>query len=195
MKTHSIPILLSLAAVAVLVQGVSVLSSAEPVVKPAVVLNPLIRYDQFAVHVNEVGTLREQRRLSEQDFLEAMKEPGVVLLDARSGPMFALRHLTGAVNLSLPDFNEEALQKIVPRKDTKILIYCNNNFLGSPVAMVSKRAPASLNIHTFVTLRAYGYTNVFELGPLLDVRSTKLPMSGREVEKTEPSGEKGEPVK
>jgi hypothetical protein len=111
-----------------------------------------------------------------------MSEPGVVLLDARSGPMFKLRHLQGAVNLSLPDFSEEALAKVIPTKATKVLIYCNNNFLGSPVSMVGKATAASLNVHSFVTLKSYGYENVWELGPLLDVRTTKLPMAGEEVD-------------
>ena len=115
--------------------------------------------------------------------MQAMKESGVVVLDARSGPMFELRHVAGAVNLSLPDFTEAALAAVIPSKETKVLIYCNNNFLGSPVAMASKSVSASLNVHTFVTLRSYGYDNVWELGPLLDVRTTKLSMSGKETRK------------
>ncbi len=182
MKPFTLPIALSLATV-VFVQAAAVLSSAEPVT----IFNPLIRYDQFASNVIEVGALREKRRLTEQEFLKEMQDPSVVLLDARSGPMFALRHVKGAVNLSLPDFTEEQLQKLIPSKDTKILIYCNNNFLGSPVAMASKVAPASLNVHTMVTLHSYGYKHVFELGPLLDVRSTRLPMAGDEVKAQQPS--------
>ncbi len=178
MKTCHLKITLSLAMLA-LVQAAFNPARAEP---PREV-NPLIRYDQFQANVTKAGAQRAQRRLTEEAFLKAMREPGVVLLDARSGPMFALRHLTGAVNLSLPDFTEEALQKLIPDQRTKILIYCNNNFLGSPVAMASKSPAASLNVHTLVTLRSYGYQNVFELGPLLDVRSTRLPMSGTEVQK------------
>ena len=90
--------------------------------------NPMIRYDLFANSVREVGEIREKRRLSETDFLKQMGEPGVVVLDARSSEMFALRHLNGAVNLSLPDFSADALARIIPSKDTKVLIYCNNNF-------------------------------------------------------------------
>ena len=159
--------------------GVSFLAADDP---DAALRNPLIRFDQFAAKVLEVDSVREERRLTEDAFLAAMKEPGVVVLDARSGPMFELRHLEGAVNLSLPDFTEEALAAVMPSKETKVLIYCNNNFLGSPIAMASKAVSASLNVHTFVTLRSYGYENVWELGPLLDVRTTKLPMAGSEVE-------------
>ena len=37
----------------------------------------------------------------------------------------------------------------------------------------------ALNIQTFVNLHAYGYTNVYELGPLLDVKTTRIPDSMR----------------
>jgi phage shock protein E len=143
--------------------------------------NPLIDYTAFENAVRKTGPVRAQRRLTEAQFKEKIAEPGVVLFDARSGPMFARLHIAGAVNLSYPDFTEERLAKIIPSKDTPVLIYCNNNFLGSPVAMASKIAPASLNVSTYVTLNSYGYTNIYELGPLLDVKTTALPLAGSEI--------------
>ena len=59
-------------------------------------------------------------------------------------------------------------------KDQKILIYCNNNFVGEPQAFATKVAPPSLNLSTYISLYTYGYRNVYELGPLLDVKRTKL---------------------
>jgi len=35
---------------------------------------------------------------------------------------------------------------------------------------------ASLNVSTYISLYTYGYRNVWELGPLLDVHKTKLPL-------------------
>ena len=63
----------------------------------------------------------------------------------------------------------------------RILIYCNNNFVGAPGAMPTKAAPASLNLSTFATLYGYGYRNVYELAPLLDVAETRLPLSGSDA--------------
>jgi phage shock protein E len=143
--------------------------------------NPLIDYAAFREAVQRVEPIREKRRLTEAAFLAKAREPGVVLLDARSGPMFERLHVDGAVNLSFPDFTAERLAKIIPSKDTPVLIYCNNNFLGSPVAMSSKMASTSLNVSTFVTMHSYGYTNIYELGPLLDVKKTLFPMVGTEV--------------
>ena len=87
------------------------------------------------------------------------------------------------MNLSLPDFTAAELGKIIPAKATKVLIYCNNNFTGSPISFATKAPAASLNISTFVNLHTYGYTNVYELGPLIDVKASKLPFEGDEVPK------------
>jgi hypothetical protein len=145
------------------------------------ITNRLIDYPGFAQSVVNTGRLRESRRLTEAQFLQSMREPGVVLLDARSAAKFKLRHIQGAVNLTLPDFTAEELARIIPNQGTKVLIYCNNNFEGSPRAFASKSPAASLNLNTFVTLTTYGYTNVYELGPLLNVESSKLPFAGEEV--------------
>ena len=149
----------------------------------AQITNRLIDYSTYLNDAQRVKSIRESHRLTEGGFMKVMSEPGVVLLDARSASKFALRHLKGAVNLSLPDFTATELSKIIPSKDTKILIYCNNNFSGSPASFPSKAAGASLNISTFVTLTTYGYTNIFELGPLIDVKTSKLPFAGNEAGK------------
>ena len=41
-----------------------------------------------------------------------------------------------------------------------------------------KIATASLNLSTYIALYSYGYRNVYELGPLMDIESTKLEMLG-----------------
>jgi phage shock protein E len=137
--------------------------------------NRLIDYAAFEKGVTEVRSLRAARRVSEEDFLRMAAEPGTLVLDARSREKFELLHVKGAKNLSLPDITAEELARIIPSRETRILIYCNNNFLNEPAAFPSKAPAASLNVHTINVLYAYGYENVFELGPLLDVRTTKIP--------------------
>jgi len=83
-----------------------------------------------------------------------------------------------ARNLSLPDITAEELAKIIPSKSTRVLIYCNNNFLEEPRAFPSKALSASLNVYTFNVLYAYGYTNVYELGPLIEMDKTRMPFEG-----------------
>jgi hypothetical protein len=50
-----------------------------------------------------------------------------------------------------------------------------------PVNFARKCMAVALNVQTFVNLHAYGYTNVFELGPLLDVKTTRIPFGGSAV--------------
>lgn len=142
--------------------------------------NPLIDYASFERIVIDAGPQRAERRLDEVAFLAAMKEPGVVLLDARSADRYAELHVAGAVNLPFTDFTAETLAGILPRPETKVLIYCNNNFTGSPRAFATKAPAASLNLSTWAALRAYGYENVWELGPLVSVDDTQLPLVGSE---------------
>lgn len=143
--------------------------------------NRLIDYPRFLNDAHAAGELRATRRLTEADFLTEMKTPGTVLLDARSKDKYELRHLTGAVNLPFTDFTADTLAQTIPTKGTKVLIYCNNNFLNSPRSFASKAPAASLNLMTYVNLTSYGYTNVYELGPLLEVNHTRLPFAGSEV--------------
>ena len=143
--------------------------------------NRLIDYPAFEKIVNSSDKERESRRLTEDEFLQMMSENGVVILDARSASRYTLRHIKGAVNLPYTDFTGASLSGVIPGKDAKVLIYCNNNFLGSPIAFASKAPAASLNLATYTSLKAYGYDNIFELGPLLDVTKTKIPFEGSEV--------------
>jgi phage shock protein E len=158
---------------AVLFLGTTLAAQAQP--------NPLIDYEGFARNVGEVRALRESRRISEPDFIRMAAEPGTVVLDARSERLFKRRHVKGAVNLSFPEFTEETLARIIPTKAARILIYCNNNFHGAPDSMPVKAVASALNLSTFVSLHAYGYRNVYELGPAVDVRASKLAFAGTEA--------------
>jgi hypothetical protein len=146
--------------------------------KAPVPRNPLIDYSGFLADAAEVGKLRAQHRVTEEDFLRMSKEPDTLILDARSIDKYEMLHIAGAVHLSLTDVTAAELEKVIPNKGTRILIYCNNNFLKEPAAFPSKIAPASLNIYTFNTLYSYGYRNVYELAPLTDIHQSKLPFEG-----------------
>lgn len=143
--------------------------------------NPAIRYDGFVELTQKVEPLRERSRISEATFLRMAAEPGTIILDARSKDKFDAIHIKGAVHLAFSDFTEEALAKVIPSKTTRILIYCNNNFENEPVNFASKIAEVALNIQTFINLHAYGYRNVHELAPLLDVNTTRIPFEGTAV--------------
>jgi phage shock protein E len=164
----------------VLLLALLVLGSAHAQ-QPGAARNPLIDYAGFARNVAEVGAVRETRRVSEADFMRMAGEPGTVVLDARSERLYRLRHIEGAVNLSFPEFTAETLAAVIPTRETRVLIYCNNNFEGAPDSMPAKAISSALNVSTFVSLHAYGYRNVYELAPAIDVKVSRLAFTGTEI--------------
>jgi len=140
--------------------------------------NPAIDMDTHLRMAIEAAEHRATRRLTEDEFIAMMAEPGTIVLDARSRDKYDELHVAGAVNLPFPDITVESLARLLPDKDPRILIYCNNNFLNAEKAFPTKIAPASLNVSTYVTLYEYGYRNVYELGPLLDATTTRIPFEG-----------------
>ena len=143
--------------------------------------NPRIDMPGHLRVASEAARHREPHRVSEAEFLRLSTEPGTIILDARSERKFAALHVKGAVNLSFPDIATASLAELIPDKGTRILIYCNNNFTGAEDAFPTKIAPASLNLSTYITLYSYGYKNVFELAPVVDVKKTLLALEGSQA--------------
>lgn len=136
--------------------------------------NPAIDMKGYLAVAAEAAQHRESRRLTEGEFIRMSKEPGVIVLDARSAEKYHELHIKGAINLSFPDITVDSLNATLPDKNARILIYCNNNFVGEEKAFPTKMMTASLNLSTYIALYTYGYRNVYELGPLLDIQTTKL---------------------
>ena len=113
---------------------------------------------------DEVFELRESRLLSLDAFNDMAAAPNTIILDARSRYAFELGHIEGAVNLPFSDFTDEKLAELIPNKETRILIYCNNNFSDDAEPIPLKRVSLALNIPTFINLYGYGYENIYELG-------------------------------
>lgn len=161
---------LKFTAAALVVLSASMVSAQKSVDIP----NPSIDMKGYLRVSAEAAQHREKRRLTEQDFIKMSERPGVIVLDARSKQKYDELHIKGAVNLSFPDITVESLAMMLPDKRATILIYCNNNFVNAEDAFPRKMASASLNLSTYISLYTYGYRNVYELGPLLDVKTTKL---------------------
>ncbi|MGH8690297.1 MAG: hypothetical protein ACREUS_04630 [Burkholderiales bacterium] len=90
--------------------------------------NPAIDMEGYLRVSREAAAHRETRRVSEEEFIRMSREPGTVILDARSR---------------------------------------------------EKIARASLNLSTYIALYSYGYRNVYELGPLIDIKASKLEFATR----------------
>lgn len=129
--------------------------------------NPQIDFAGHARLVADVGKERPKRLLSLAEF-KAMAAKGVTILDARSAWAYKAGHIEGAVSLPLTDFTPEDVQQVLGDPKKPVLIYCNNNFKNRVRPVALKSAPAAVNIQTSVALAAYGYTNVWELGEVID---------------------------
>ena len=162
-----------------------------------------VSFDDFKGLVAEVENHRASRLVDLNTFLKMSKEPGVIIFDSRSDFRFDRIHMKGAKHLAFTDFTQDNLAKVIPTFETKILIYCNNNFDGNQKDFASKVAlprPKSgnavatqfavqakpimmaLNIPTYINLYGYGYRNVYELHELVNVNDRRIAFEGSIVE-------------
>ena len=162
-----------------------------------------VSFEDFKGLVAEVETHRASRLVDLNTFLKMSKEPGVIILDTRSDFRFDRIHVKGAKHLAFTDYTQDNLKKVIPSFETKILIYCNNNFDGNQTDFASKVAvprakPANavatqfaaqakplmmaLNIPTYINLYGYGYRNVYELHELVKVNDPRITFEGSIVE-------------
>lgn len=159
-----------------LMSGVSL---AEKTVEPAVVAaSSQVDYAGFQQMTEEVKSHREKRLVKIEQFNKMAKEPNTIILDTRSKANYDLRHLKGALHLNFSEFTDKKLVELIPDKNTRVLIYCNNNFKDDPITMRCKSMPLALNIPTYINLYGYGYKNVYELSDYLSVYDKRVKFEG-----------------
>lgn len=141
-----------------------------------------VDYSGFVQLSDEAGTLRAKRLVDIDTFLKMAQEKNTIILDSRSESAYKRKHFKDAVHLNFSDFSFAALERLIPDKNTRILIYCNNNIDGDEQNFARKSTPLALNIPTFINLYGYGYKNVYELSSLLDVSDPKLIFEGTEAD-------------
>lgn len=159
-----------------------------------------VSFDDFRELVAAVEAHRAERLIDLDTFLEMSREPNTIIFDSRSDFRYDRIHVEGAHHLSFSDFTQDNLARVIPSFDTRILIYCNNNFEGNETDFASKialpiAAPSgdsvtsqfraqekprmmALNIPTYVNLYGYGYRNVYELHELVDVDDPRIEFEG-----------------
>jgi hypothetical protein len=149
----------------------------------------LVDFDAYEKLSKEVKKHRKDRLVSADEFLQMSKEKNTVILDTRSQKMFDGKHIKGAIHLDFTDFTADNLYRLIPNINTRILIYCNNNFEAEPIYFVTKSVPfkrmpnnlqatsspltLALNIPTYINLYGYGYKNVYELNELVNTSFDK----------------------
>ena len=174
---------LAFAAIALTALLGNVPPASAPTTSPPAEPNPRIDMDAYLRVAKEAAAWRESHRVNEAEFLRMSRQPGTAVLDARSPARYAMLHVKGAINLTFADLDVASLARVLPDRNARVLIYCNNNFFNGELAFPEKRLDASLNLSTFIALYSYGYRNVYELAPLRDVKRSKLEFEGSEVER------------
>ena len=164
----------------------------------------LANYGDFKKLVMGVETHRAERLINLDTFLKMSQEENVVIIDTRSDFRYNRKHLKGSIHLAFSDFTQKNLWELIPpNQNTKILIYCNNNFDGDQIDFTSKislpdenknietqilsnRKPImlALNIPTYINLYGYGYRNIYELDELVNVNDSRIEFEGTEVKTT-----------
>ena len=155
-----------------------------------------VDFDAYEKLAKEVKEYRKDRLVSLSKFLSLSKEKKTVILDTRSTEMYNRKHIKGAIHLNFADFTQFNLRLLIPDLNTRILIYCNNNFDDDPInfatksskpkSLNQKETTLALNIPTFINLYGYGYKNVYELADLVSVFSKAIEFEGTDVPKPIP---------
>lgn len=152
-------------------------------------------FQDFKRLLLEVEHHRSERLVNLDSFLTMAKDQNTIILDTRSDFRYDRKHLQHARHLAFTDFTQANLARIIPNRETRILIYCNNNFTGDQVDFVTKRAELdpikneefasqtkppllALNIPTYITLFGYGYKNIYELSEVVDVKDPRIKFDG-----------------
>lgn len=157
--------------------------------------NPLVNIDTYEELVKIVKNYRKNRLVPLSEFKKMSLDTNTIILDTRSSEMYAAKHIKGALHLNFSDFTMETLSRVVPNKNTKILIYCNNNIADDKVNFASKTfintssflpkkdITLALNIPTFINLYGYDYKNIFELSDLISVFNKDIEFEGEAIQK------------
>ena len=140
-----------------------------------------VDYPEFTKLTVEAEKYRESHMASLEEFIKWSNQKDVIVLDTRSKKMYDMKHVKGAVHLNFSDFTEGKLAEVIPSKNIKVLIYCNNNLDKDEMYFARKMAPLALNIPTFINLYGYGYKNVYELDRLVPTIDSPLKMAGKAI--------------
>jgi len=143
--------------------------------------NVAVDFAGFVKITNEMTDFRKSRLIDIETFNACSQEENTIILDTRSKKAYDEIHIKGAIHLNFSDFTKASLERVIGSKDTRILIYCNNNFNSPLEALTRKSLPLALNIPTFINLYGYDYKNIYELDAFLDQNDSRVQFEGTMV--------------
>ena len=92
---------------------------------------------------------RSYEQITQEKAKEMMDTQDVIVLDVREQDEYDSGHILGAVLLPVGTIDEDTAGKVIPEKDSTVLVYCRSG----------NRSKAASD-----TLVKLGYTNVYEFG-------------------------------
>ncbi len=98
----------------------------------------LVDYEAFMNLANEVHAHRADRLISVEQMNIMKGEENTIILDTRSKEMYDAKHVKGAIHLNFSDFTQANLTRLIPDVNTRIIIYCNNNFMDDQLYFATK---------------------------------------------------------
>lgn len=94
----------------------------------------------------------EYTQISQEQAKEMMDKEEVIILDVREQDEYDGGHIKGAVLLPVGSINEDTAKKVIPEKDSIVLVYCRSGNRSK----TASQALADL-----------GYTKVYEFGGII----------------------------
>ena len=134
MKSKLLVILLSFT-IAQLINKVTQLSApySSPVTADDKYRAANVDFNAFMALSKEVQPHRAERLVDYDKWMALSRQPNTVILDTRSREAYDNVHINGAIHLDFSDFTDYKLKQLIPEVNTKILIYCANNFHGNSI--------------------------------------------------------------
>ncbi len=134
-----------------------------------------IDYDAYYKKAGELSSLRKERTIGVNKLLEMKEDKKTIILDVRSKISYECSHIDGAINIPYSDIKEGTLKSIIPNKDTRVIIYCDNGI----EEMITRVMP--LSMQAFPLIYQLGYQNIYELESSIRSKPEdlkKLPLKG-----------------
>ena len=99
-----------------------------------------------------------QTEIDAKQLANWLAKKSVVLIDLRAKESFERAHIRGAINVPIEALTAEQLKTLVPNSDSRIVVYCTNNFM--PTRMIA------LTTLGYPAIEQLGYSNVHRLEDL-----------------------------
>lgn len=116
--------------------------------------------EEYLRRAIEIQFSQKQRTIGLTPFLDITQNSKPVILDIRGKEAYECSHIEGAININVSDITTRSLAKIIPSKETEVIIYCDMSFWTEEMWMSRRVALFDL---TYPLIHVLGYENLYSL--------------------------------